>query len=143
MPTPADQFVAHCMELLDALGNVRSRRMFGGHGLYVDDLFVAIIAFDRLYLKTDAQTRQRFEQARCEPFVYAAKGRAISLSYWSAPDEAMESAALMRPWAELALEAALRARAARKPREAIRERTPVKTAAMSPARHAAGAKARR
>ena len=36
----------------------RSRRMFGGHGLYVDDLFVGLIAFERLYLKVDAQIQQ-------------------------------------------------------------------------------------
>lgn len=45
--------VDHCLELLAPLGAVRARRMFGGYGLYVDDLFVALIAVDRLYLKAD------------------------------------------------------------------------------------------
>ena len=49
--------------------------MFGGHGLYVDDLFVALIAYERLYLKTDAQTRAAFEAAGCEPFVYDGEGK--------------------------------------------------------------------
>mgnify|MGYP000287609516 CR=1 FL=1 len=31
------------LELLAPLGRARARRMFGGHGLYVDDLFVAIV----------------------------------------------------------------------------------------------------
>ena len=55
--------VDHCLELLAPLGAVRARRMFGGHGLYIDDLFVAIIAFDRLYLKADEATRERFAGA--------------------------------------------------------------------------------
>jgi DNA transformation protein and related proteins len=105
--------VDHCLELLAPLGAVRSRRMFGGQGLYIDDLFVAIVAFDRLYLKTDLQTRPRFEAAQCEPFVYDIKRGAVALGYWTVPAEAMESPALMQPWARQAIEAALRARAAK------------------------------
>lgn len=113
---PADrEFVAHCLELLAPLGAPRARRMFGGHGLYVDELFVALIAFDRLYLKADAQTRPHFEAAGCEPFVYDGQGKSVTLGYFTAPHDAMESPALMQPWARLALEAALRARAPRKP----------------------------
>jgi DNA transformation protein and related proteins len=108
--------VDHCLELLAPLGRVRARRMFGGHGLYVDDLFVAIIAGECLYLKTDASTRPRFESAGCSPFVYAGQGGTITLSYWSAPPDAMDSAALMAPWGRLAIQAALAARAAVKPR---------------------------
>jgi DNA transformation protein len=108
------EFVTHCMELLSPLGSVRSRRMFGGHGFYVDDLFLAIIAFDRLYLKADAQSRPRFEATGCEPFVYDGQGKSVTLGYFTAPEDAMESPALMQPWARLALEAALRARAAKK-----------------------------
>ena len=105
------QSSTHCLELLAPLGAVRARRMFGGHGLYVDDLFVALIADERLYLKVDAQTRAAFEAAGCEPFVYDGRGQAVTMGYWTAPDEAIESPALMLPWARLALEAALRARA--------------------------------
>ena len=35
--------------------------MFGGCGLYVDDLFIAIIVGDTLYLKADEPTRTAFE----------------------------------------------------------------------------------
>ncbi len=117
MSRPADDFVQHCRELLAPSGAVRSRRMFGGRGIYVDELFVALIIDERLYLKTDPATRPRFEAAGCQPFVYDGQGRQITVSYFSAPDDAMESPTLMQPWARLALEAALRARAA-KPRAA-------------------------
>ena len=112
------ELVEHCRELLAPLGAVRVKRMFGGHGFYVDELFIALIAFGRLYLKADALTRSRFEAAGCEPFVYETQksgpGKPVTMSYFTAPEDAMESPALMQPWARLALEAALRARAARK-----------------------------
>lgn len=120
MAAPRDTFAAFCTELLAPLGSVRVRRMFGGHGFYVDDLFLAILAGEELYLKVDAQTRPQFEAAGCHPFIYSKTEQMVSLGYWSAPEEATESPAQMLPWARLAQAAALRARAAkpapRKPR---------------------------
>ena len=113
MPRADDEFTNHCLELLSPLGTTRARRMFGGRGLYVDDLFIALIASERLYLKTDTQTRARFEAAACSPFAFETKDKTMTTSYFSAPEDAMESPALMQPWARLALEAALRARAAK------------------------------
>ena len=113
MAAADDEFTSHCLELLSPLGTPRARRMFGGRGIYVDDLFLALIGNERLYLKTDAQTRGRFEAAGCEPFVFHNSDQLITTSYFSAPDDAMESPGLMQPWARLALEAALRARAAK------------------------------
>ena len=101
--------------------------MFGGHGLYVDDLFIALVIGERLYLKTDAQTRPLFEAAGCEPFVYDSAGKQVSIAYFSAPDDATESPPLMLPWARHALSAALRARVA-KPRAA----TPASLANLCP-----------
>jgi DNA transformation protein len=105
-----DALLEHCVELLAPLGRVRSRRMFGGHGLYVDDLFVALIAFDRLYLKASAATRPAFEAAGCSRFEYVRLGRPAALGYWTAPPDAMDSPDAMRPWAKRALQAALAAR---------------------------------
>lgn len=88
--------------------------MFGGHGLYVDEVFIGIVAGEELYLKVDAQTRPAFEAAGCHPFVYDKTGQAVALGYWSAPGEATESPAQMLPWSRLAMAAALRARAAKR-----------------------------
>lgn len=111
MNKPIPPFVSHCLELLEPLGAVRARRMFGGWGLYADDVFVALIADERLYLKADAQSRPTFEAAGCEPFVYDAKTKSVAMSYWSAPPDALDSPALMLPWARGALQAALQSRA--------------------------------
>jgi DNA transformation protein len=129
--SPKDEFARYCVELLGSLGPTRSRRMFGGYGFYVDDVFVALIFQERLYLKADDATRARFEQSGCQPFVYeGGDGKSVSISYYTAPDEAMESPTLMRPWARLAMEAGLRAAAAKarktvKPRAAAaKKKTP-------------------
>jgi DNA transformation protein and related proteins len=107
-------FASYCSELLAVAGAVRSRRMFGGYGLYLDDVFVAIVAGEDLYLKADEETQMRFEAAGCRRFEYTARGQRQALGFWTVPSEAMDSPRLMQPWAQLALEAAVRARA--KPR---------------------------
>jgi len=101
------------VDQLRAAGTVTWRPMFGGVGLYLDGLFFALIADDRLFLKVDPQSQEAFAVAGCEPFVYQAAGRATTMGYWTVPAEAMESPAMMQPWARLALAAALRARAAK------------------------------
>jgi DNA transformation protein len=110
------EYAAHCIELLAPLGPVEARRMFGGRGLYVGEVMVGLIAGERLYLKTDMLTRAQWQAADGRPFVYARRRGEVAeteTSYWTPPDEAMESPALMLPWGRLALEAALRARTAR------------------------------
>ena len=48
-----DGFVVHLIELHRGLGLVEARRMFGGHGIYCDGLFIAIILDSVLYFKAD------------------------------------------------------------------------------------------
>ena len=115
--------VEHCLELLAPLGEARSRRMLGGFGLYVDNLFVALILSQRLYLKADAQTQAQFKAAGGEPFVYAGKTDPVTISYWTVPPQAMDSPDGMQPWARLALEAARRAKLSKASRRRSRPTT--------------------
>jgi len=107
----SDDFVDYVLELFGPFGTVVSRRMFGGHGVYLDGLMFAIISEDTLYLKADEMNRIEFEQAGCEIFGYARKGRRATLGFFRAPEDAMESPELMLPWARTAYAAALRANA--------------------------------
>ena len=105
--SPIDAFVQHCIELLSPLGRVRAKRMFGSHGLYLDEHFIAIVVREQLYLKVDASTRPQFEAAGGEPFVYSRQGEPTQLGFFTVPAEALEAPPLMAPWARLALQAAL------------------------------------
>jgi DNA transformation protein len=138
-------FVSHCLELLSPLGRTSSRRMFGGRALYVDDLCMALIFGDALYLKVDDASRAAFERAGCKPFVYTTKDDEMhSLGYYTAPEEAMESPAEMIPWARRALATAVaaRARAAPKKKAAATKATAGKAVAKTaPAKKAAVRKA--
>lgn len=105
MPERPD-FVEHVLDLLSAWGGVSARRMFGGYGLYRAGRMFGLISDERLYLKTDDDSRAAFEAAGTHPFTYRARGRAVSLSYWEAPAELLDDADAMAQWARRALQAA-------------------------------------
>ena len=91
---------------------VRTRRMFGGVGIYAGDgPMFALLLDGTLYLKTTPSSVPRFEEAGSEPFVYEAKGLPRQLSYWSLPAEAYDDAGALNRWAGMALEAAREAAA--------------------------------
>ncbi len=101
-------FLAHLNELLEPLGKISTKIMFGGHGVYCNGVIMGLVINQALYLKVDDQTRDFFSRAGCEPFVYEMKAKTVAMSYWSVPDDAMESAEEMLPWAKYAYAAALR-----------------------------------
>lgn len=119
----ADEFRDYCLELFDTLSphggvaGIAAKRMFGGISFSIDGKTFSIIAMDQLWLKVDDETRAAFEQAGCEIFTYVTAAKTSTMNYYTAPPDAMESAALMRPWAELAWGAALRAAATSKPKK--------------------------
>ena len=112
-----DPFVDHVLELLEPLGTMRARSMFGGFGIFHIDRMIALVADDRLYLKTDIVTRPTFEAAGAAPFVYGGKrGKPSVMSYHEAPAACLDDAETMLQWARLAVEAAQRAPAAKRKR---------------------------
>jgi DNA transformation protein len=120
-------FIDYVVELLGAQGSVTAKRMFGGHGIYRDGLMFALVTGDVLYFKTDDETRPRFAATGSQPFSYENKRRGlVATSYWQAPDDAMESPALMQPWARLGVEAALR-----KANAPVKSRRPAATTAVA------------
>jgi len=120
--TPKSDAIIHRLEAsLSPLGAFRSRAMFGGHGLYLDDLFFGLIAYDRLYLKTDEENCGDYVKAKSKPFSFEStrKGLVVT-SYWQCPDAVLKDTRKLRRWIGRALEAALRAKAA-KPKRAPRK----------------------
>lgn len=124
MASPKDDFAIYCCELLSGVGPCTAKRMFGGFGISTSGLTLALVADlgggEKLWLKADAETRGLFEAAGCERFTYqiTRNGQRVahSLNYYSAPEEALESAQLMLQWARLSLDCALKARSAKSQR---------------------------
>lgn len=126
-----NEFVDYLLELLAPWGRVSSRAMFGGHGIYRDGIIFGLVIDEAFYLKVDDVNRADFEALGLGPFMYrsARREEAVSLGYYHCPEDALESPALMREWADGAFAVALRAAA----RKGAKNKKPKKKAAISPA----------
>ena len=107
--TVTRSFESFVLDQLGHIGSVHSRRMFGGAGLYMDDVMFAILADDVLYLRTDDSNRQDFEKAGLEPFQPFPEKPTI-MPYHEAPSEVFENRDSAIDWVEKALAVARNAK---------------------------------
>jgi DNA transformation protein len=111
--TGRHEFVDFVVELMQTLGPVEARRMFGGHGLFIDGLMFALVADATLYLKVDAQTVAQYTDQGLEPFTYLRRGKVCALRYYQPPEVVLEDQQQMRLWGNQAVDVALRAAVAK------------------------------
>jgi DNA transformation protein and related proteins len=97
-------------ELFREFGPVDVRRMFGGVGVFVEGLMIAIVTReDAVYLKADDTTIPAFEQEALKPFSYPTKaGKHTLTSYWRMPDRLYDDPEELARWARTAHAAAQR-----------------------------------
>ncbi len=86
----SEEFVEYITEMLEPFGNIKTRKMFGGYGIYKNRLMFALIADNELYFKADLETAKYFKSQGLEPFTYKAKGKLIALSYYKILPEIIE-----------------------------------------------------
>jgi DNA transformation protein len=105
-------------DLFANFGPVDIRRMFGGVGVFVDGLMIAIVTRDDVvYLKADNQTVPAFEQEGLRPFSYSTRtGTHTLTSYWRIPDRLYDEPEELACWARDAHAAALRKTLVNRPR---------------------------
>jgi DNA transformation protein and related proteins len=114
MTAKSDAIIERLESSLTPLGAFRSRPMFGGQGLYLDDVFFGLIAYDKFYLKTDEQNRGDYVNAKVKPFSFESKRKGLVVtSYWQCPNVVMKDARELRQWLGKALDAARRKKAAK------------------------------
>jgi DNA transformation protein len=93
------EFTSYVVELMQSIGPVRAKAMFGGYGIFLDVLMFGLVADSVLYLKADKETEKEFQARGLEPFTYSKKGKEFKLSYYQAPEEALEDDEEMTSWA--------------------------------------------
>jgi DNA transformation protein len=111
-----NEFIIFLLELLEPLGSVEAKSMFGGFGIYRQGLMFGLVSEDTLYLKADEVNRREFDGKGLPRFTYKRRGKTLSMSYYKAPPEAMDSAETLCGWAQKAYDAAVRA-ARKKPKK--------------------------
>jgi DNA transformation protein len=102
------EFRNYVLEMLEPLGGVTARRMFGGAGLYRDGTIFALIADDVLYFKVDDANRADYRAAGTGPF-RPFEDKPLAMPYWEVPTDILENPQELCTWAARAWEAGRRA----------------------------------
>lgn len=110
------EYLSYIEELFEAAGALKIKRMFGGAGLFVPgppgtkgDAMFGLIVNDTVYLKVNDNTQPAFEEHKCAPFSYQAKGVTRGLkSYYQMPEFLYDDPDELTAWARTAREVALR-----------------------------------
>ncbi len=110
MPSTHAAFVQYVAEDVLSELEVKTKRMFGGHGFYHQGKMFGLEADGKIYFKVGDETRADFEQAGSEPFRYSAKDRtSVTMSYWMVPEEILEDREQAAVWARKAIAVAQQA----------------------------------
>src|ERR1700674_1406588 len=100
-----DGFRAFVLEQLAGVESVRARAMFGGVGLYADDVFFGILAADTLYLKVDDNNRSQYEAKGMTAF-QPYPGKPMTMSYYQVPASVLEDSNQLACWAKASVQVA-------------------------------------
>ncbi|MFV0447321.1 MAG: TfoX/Sxy family DNA transformation protein [Vibrio sp.] len=94
------------MRLFEQLGSVKSRSMFGGFGIFIDDAMFALVVNNRLHIRADDHSSKNFKQQGYEPYVYKKRGFPVVTKYFALPENVWETPELIMAKAKQALEVA-------------------------------------
>ena len=95
-------YLAFVLEQLREAGAVSSRRMFGGVGLYLGEVFFALISEDTLYLRVDEASRGEYTARGMRAFRPYRDRPQLSMRYYEVPADVLEDASRLAEWARRA-----------------------------------------
>jgi DNA transformation protein len=104
------QFREYVLEQLAALGRLRANRMFGGVGLYGDEVFFGLIDDDTLYFKTGESNVAAYRDRGMPRFMPFPERNPQTLGYHQVPADVIEDAETLVEWARAAVRVAAAAK---------------------------------
>jgi DNA transformation protein and related proteins len=116
----SESYLGFVIDQLAGIARVRSRRMFGGVGLYAGELFFGLLDDNGLYFKVDDTNRADFVARGMEPFRPFPDKPELAMGYYEVPAEVIDEAEELISWARRAMRVAAAAPRKAKPRKRVR-----------------------
>ncbi|WP_413284682.1 TfoX/Sxy family DNA transformation protein [Vibrio sp. MA40-2] len=98
------------LELFTTFGNVKSRSMFGGFGIFVDDTMFALVVKDALHIRCCDALKQQFTDEDYQPYVYKKRGFPVVTKYFQLPNDLWDNTDDILHIASIALDSAHKAK---------------------------------
>jgi DNA transformation protein and related proteins len=99
-----NSFAEFVLDQLQDLPDLECRAMFGGHGIYHDEIFFAILYKSRLYFKTDTASAAAYRRRGMRPF--RPNPKQTLKSYYEVPGEVLDDRDELAEWARAAIKVA-------------------------------------
>jgi DNA transformation protein len=96
-----ERFEDRIQHRLAVLGEITSRPLFGGHGLYWRDVIFGMVFRDRLYFKVDEESKGDYLARSMGPF--RPNDRQTLKSYYEVPPEVLDDREALLSWAREAI----------------------------------------
>ena len=107
------QFLAYILEQLAGVPVLRSRRMFGGVGLYSGELFFGLIDDDTVFFKTDGSNSADYVARKMPRFMPFPERPESVMAYYQVPADIIEDNEELQRWARKSVAVALASHAAK------------------------------
>lgn len=104
-------FYASTLEVLSSVRPIRAKKMFGGAGIYLDEVFFAILDDDRIFFKVDSETVSAYEAMGMGPWML---GDEAQSNYRELPPAIYNDLDRLGEWMDASAAAAVRLKKGKK-----------------------------
>ncbi len=106
--TTDPEIAEYVLEQLVDSGEITTRKMFGGIGIYVDDVFCSCISSKSIfYLRVGPSNIEDFKELGMAKFP---GGKGAGMPYYEVPEEVLEDSGVLSEWVAKAKIAAIAAK---------------------------------
>lgn len=102
------------LEKLSPHGPIKARAMFGGYGIYYEDIIFASIVENELYFRIDEHNRKDYEGFASKPFIYEGMNKPVIMPYLTLPEEILNNPLELPKWIQKSVQASLRYKRSKK-----------------------------
>jgi len=104
---PAKSDPERFADLFHAFGPIALRRFFGGEGLFSGDVMIGFVSDERIYFKTNEETRRAYLAEKAKPFSFDKRGETIVTGYYAIPERLYDEPEELARWAKRAFDVAV------------------------------------
>ena len=94
----SEEFLTFILDQLSEFGEVDTKRMFGGVGIFKEGLMFGMIGGNSFRLKVDESNQKDYEEKGMKPFSSEKKKK--GMPYWEVPPDVLENRTELAKWAE-------------------------------------------
>ena len=93
-----DEFLEFIKDCFDNPGNITSKKMFGGVGIYLHSKIIGIIYDGEFYIKAKPEVVEIYKNKGLRQFSYNKSGKVFYLKYFVLEDEVLENKTLLKDY---------------------------------------------